>query len=107
MATVISLNPGKSVQQLGDSNSSRKISSNYGLLPEDSVQLGNSSVMTSYSSLVSKVPVKTETVAAEISSSEPSCSGSVFVDRDASQPTSLEVSGNNIGTLVESITKEL
>lgn len=62
--------------------------------------------MTSYSSiLVSRVPVKTETVADEISSSEPSCSGSVFVDRDASQPTSL--SSGDIGTLVKSITKEL
>lgn len=40
MATVTSLNPGNAVQQPGDSNSSRKASNNYGLLPEDSVSVG-------------------------------------------------------------------
>ncbi len=90
-----------------DAQATRKVSTQSGLLPEDSVQLGTGAVVvTSYSSLVRKMPV--EALSSEITSSDPSCSASVFVDRDASQPTSLESSSQDgITTLVDSITKEL
>lgn len=76
-------------------------------LPEDLVQVGNAGMkpVTSYSSLV-RPGVSPEEISKEIEALKPETSGSLCVDKDASQPTSLEGS-TDLTELAQSITKEL